>query len=422
MAPTSMVVRLLAVTGSDNVEGDPPPRWAVWVARVIAVLIVLPVRFAWEWVKAVGWTARRLLLRPLAGVLRRAWTSGGALTRFLWRRVVVPVGAGVRWVFGAIGAGSRAIGRLLVRYLIKPTGVFLRFLRDGLRRVFGALGRGLVALGRGVVRHVLRPTGVFLRAVAELVGRGLRALVDGVRWVFRALGRFAVRPAGRGLRRLLDPVRRRLRAAVTFVGDALEWAVRALTVPLAWCRRVLVVAPVRWLWLEVVVRATRAFGNGLLWVWRNAVVPTARTIGNGLRWVWRNVVVLTAKAVGNGLWWLLRLFTSAVIWAFRKVGRGLALLGRAIRAVCGWAGRRVALPLWRFAKQAFHALAVTPARWVGRTILAPAVRLTRRAWQAAVVAPARRVHSSVVTPVQLAGRRVRDQLRSAFGTRRNQDE
>jgi hypothetical protein len=253
MAPARAVVRLLVVTGGKDVEEDPqPPRWAVWVARVVAVLVVVPVRLAWEWIKAVGWAVRRLVLRPLAGVLRRVWTAGGALARFVWRRVFVPVGAGVRWVFGVLGVGLRAFGRGLMRYLI-------------------------------------RPTGALLRVVADLVGRGFRALGSGVR---------------------------------------------------------------------------RGFG---------------------------------------------------------KVGRALAALGRAIRDAFTWAGRRVALPLWRLLKQAFRTLVVTPARWTRRTVLTPAAQLTRRTWQAAVIAPARHVRISVIKPVQLAGHRVRSQLRAAFGSRRDWD-
>ncbi|WP_158848649.1 hypothetical protein [Saccharothrix deserti] len=353
------------MTRGNNTEEEPlPPRWAVWVARAVAVVVVVPVRLVWEGLKAVGRAVHRFVLRPLSGVLRRIWTSVTALTRFLWRRVVVPIGTGLRRVFGVLGAGLRGGGGLLMRYL-------------------------------------LRPTGALLRALASLVGRGLGALADGLRRGFRALTRFALRPAGRGLRRLFGPVGRGLRAAAVAVAGFLRRAVAST-------RRL----------LRVVLL------NPVVWCWRTLVVKP-------LRWLWRNVAVPTGRAIGAGLWWLVRLFAAALVWAFRRVGRVLAVLGRAVRDAFVRAGRRVALPLWRLLASAFRALVVipvrwayrtlvvTPAKWVHRAVLAPAGRLTRQVWRVAVVAPLRLVRTSMVEPVRLAGRRVRGQLRNAFGNRRS---
>jgi hypothetical protein len=66
----------------------------------------------------------------------------------------------------------------------------------------------------------------------------------------------------------------------------------------------------------------------------------------------------------------------------------------------------------------FRALVVTPVRWVYRVVLTPVGRVIAQVWRAVVVAPARWLRAAVVEPVRSAGRRVRGQLRNAFGWRR----
>ncbi|NUT47633.1 MAG: hypothetical protein HOV94_10050, partial [Saccharothrix sp.] len=129
-------------------------------------------------------------------------------------------------------------------------------------------------------------------------------------------------------------------------------------------------------------------------VWVARVVAVVVVVP--VRWLWREVVVRGVRALGAGLWWLVRLFGAALVWAFRFVGRGLAALGRAVRSAVTWVWHRVVRP-----------------------VLAPVGRFVRQVWRTAVVAPARWVGTSVIAPVRLAGRRLRGQLRGAFGGRRD---
>ncbi|MDU0293528.1 hypothetical protein, partial [Saccharothrix longispora] len=154
-----------------------PPAWAVWVARAVAVLVVVPVRLAWE-------AVHRLVLRPVAASAARVWAFGGKVVRS-FRAALGPVGRGVVRVTGAVGRGLRAIGHL----------------------VAGAVGRFAVRpvswAGRWVLVAVLRPVGRRLRAGVGAVGRGLRA---------------AGAVVGRGSRAAAGSVGRGLRAAARVVG------------------------------------------------------------------------------------------------------------------------------------------------------------------------------------------------------------
>ncbi|MFE2752790.1 hypothetical protein ACFXGA_12410 [Actinosynnema sp. NPDC059335] len=251
-----------------------PPRWAVWVARAVAVVVVVPVRVAWEGLKVAGRAVRRFLLRPLGVVLAWVWDGVRAVCRFLWHRMFTPVGHGLRWCGGVL------------------------------------------------VRFVLRPLRVAVRWLAGWVGRGVAVVFDGVRRALRAVARFALRPAGRGLRRLLRPVGRWSRRAGAVVGRFLR---AVLLRPLAWC------------WHNVVVRGLRALGAGLWWLarlfgealwWAFRVVGRAlravgRVIGDAVAWAWRLLARAFRAVVVTPVRWLWRV-------AVAPVGR---LLGRVWRAV-----------------------------------------------------------------------------------------
>lgn len=321
-APMAGVPRSSVMTGG-NIEKEPqPPRWAVWVARAIAVVIVVPAKLAWEALKAAGRVVRRVVLRPLLAALKWVATSVGALARFVWRWLFAPVGRGLGYVLDGLGAGLRAVGRFLVRYLFRPLGVFLPIL-------------------------------------AERLDRGLDAVVSALSWVFSRLSRFALRPAGRGLRWLARGLWRVLAA----VGRAVGRAVRVVVIiPLVWCWRTLVLVPLRWIGIGL-----RHLGTALVWLLRRLgwalLVP--------LRWLWERVVVP-----------VFRLFGDAVVWAFRRVAAPLwRLLVRVFRWVfvtpVKWIYRAVLTPVGRGLRQVMRTLVVRPALWVRASVIDP-VRLAGR--------------------------------------------
>ncbi|MDX6354149.1 MAG: hypothetical protein QOF98_1052, partial [Streptomyces sp.] len=117
--------------------------------RVLAVIVVLPVRLAWDALHAAGraartgleWLGRRVLYPPLRLLgLVLAFLLGVLLVlpaMALWRYVLVPVGPAAAWT-----------ARKLVRWLLVVPAVALW------RYVLVPVGRGvrwsLVALGRGI--------------------------------------------------------------------------------------------------------------------------------------------------------------------------------------------------------------------------------------------------------------------------------
>ncbi|MFI9009883.1 hypothetical protein ACIGNX_21885 [Actinosynnema sp. NPDC053489] len=238
-------------------SAEEPPRWAVWVARAVAVVVVVPVRLAWESVKVVG----RAAGRPLAVVLR--WV-GSAL------RAVG--GAASRWVFRPVGAVLRWFGGLLLRYLLRPAGMAVRWFGGVLARyVLRPLGavlrwadRGLRALGELLWRAFERPLRWLWRAVvvrgAGALWRALRVFADAVGWAFRLVGRGSA-VVGAAVARVF-----RLLVVVPA-----RWAHQVVVAPVgrvvARVWRAVVVAPARWV-RATVVEPVRLAGRRVLGVFR----------------------------------------------------------------------------------------------------------------------------------------------------------
>ncbi|GAA4011461.1 hypothetical protein GCM10022247_37350 [Allokutzneria multivorans] len=191
-----------------TVEKDPQmPAWAVWVARVISVVIVVPLTFLWELLKAAG---RVLIVRP---------------AEFLGR-----------WLFAPLG-----------RYVLRPIGVFLRAVWDVLARA---------------LRVVALPIGRVLRQVLAIV------IITPVAWLAKYLvvvplswlWRFALAPAGRlfgaacawAYERVALPLWRFFHR---FVFSPLWRGTRAVL-------RVVVVAPARWV-RDTVITPVRLAGRRL---------------------------------------------------------------------------------------------------------------------------------------------------------------
>jgi len=183
---------------------EPPAPWLVrWPARVVAVLVVLPLRALWDGFGA----AAGLVERFWDGVVTRPWL---AFWRFVGR------------LLRPLGRLVRAPLHWFARYVVRPVG-----------RVLDRLWHYLV----------LTPTLWLWRVLVAPLGRGLLAPIGrALRWAWRVAGG-ALRTLG-GV--LAAPFRWTHR---TLVAPALRWAGRT------------VVAPVRRAWREVRAQVRRALGR-----------------------------------------------------------------------------------------------------------------------------------------------------------------
>ncbi|MFD9378322.1 hypothetical protein ACFWBH_22690 [Streptomyces sp. NPDC059999] len=238
--------------------------------KIVAVLVVLPVRVVWDLLVAFG----RMLNRHLFGPIGRGlgWchrTVVRPVTRAfglvlvtllklvfvwpwvgLWRYVLVPVGQGLARLGSALSTHVLApIGGALLRYLLRPAG------------------QGISRLARAAYAHLLTPLGHGLARFLPLLGKALFV------WPWAALWRYVVAPIAVGAYRyVLAPVGR---ALYTYLLTPLGHLLRG-----AW---------------YLAGRISRALGRGLLRLWRGLVVRPARwahrrvatPVGHLLREVWR---------------------------------------------------------------------------------------------------------------------------------------
>ncbi|MEU8432240.1 hypothetical protein AB0F18_04910 [Streptomyces sp. NPDC029216] len=235
--------------------------------KVVAVLVVLPVRVVWDLFAAGARAAGRHVLAPLGRglgwLLVRLWRYGLkplALVVFywpwvgLWRYVAAPVGGAVyRYVLRPLGLGAAWVVLGFGRYVLAPVGAGLGWL----------------------LRDVVAPPLAWLyRRVLTPLGHGVRWLVRGACllvfvWPWVGLWRYAVLPLGRGAGWVL----------VHVVAPPLVLLVRQVLVP-AW---------------HLAGRITKALGRGLRWLWRGCVArplawvhrQVATPVGHALRQVWR---------------------------------------------------------------------------------------------------------------------------------------
>lgn len=269
--------------------------------RIVAVLILLPLRMAWDLLVLCARAVHRRALRPVGDAA--AW-----LFARLHRYVLSPLGRGaarlargtglvLRWVLLAVCYWPWAAAW---RHLLVPAGSALwRYV--------------LTPLGRGLLRYLLRPAGHGLARCAVWAATALGWLVRVLivrPWV--ALWRHGVVPAARGL----------------------AWLAKALLV---------------WPWVAA---------------WRYAVVPGAALayryllapLGRGLARTARGLYAYVLTPVGH----LLLAAWRQAGRISRAVGRGLLLLWRGLVArPVAWAYRRVATPaghavreVWRTARAA----------------------------------------------------------------------
>ncbi|RAY13653.1 hypothetical protein DPM19_18455 [Actinomadura craniellae] len=309
------------------------PAWLVVPARILAVIIVVPLRLAYELVR---------LLSPA-----RLFAPVGRLMGWLYRWTLVPLGRALAWLAATlVWAPLRWFGA----NVLLPLGLGLVWLAvNGFWNPLCWFGANvLLPLGRGLVwlfaNLVVRPLTMLVQALAWL---GHHALVVPA----RALWRYVLWPPLALLGRLAALVGNALAAAAGWTwwaaGRVLHFLIvvpaRLLWAGLVWTARTLIVTPARWIWA------------GLVWAGRTLVVEPARWAWRVLSWLGRVLIVIPVVAVWRGAVWTGRtLVVEPVRWA------------------------------WRI-------FVVAPARWTRDTVLRPVGRAVRSTWRVAVAEPARRI-------------------------------
>ncbi|MBT2413146.1 hypothetical protein J7I94_21725 [Streptomyces sp. ISL-12] len=243
--------------------------------RIVVLVLVLPVRMAWDALVVAGRFLGRTVLRPLGRAvlwLARAvffWPVVG-----LWRYVLVPLAKGVGWL--GVVLVVRPV-QWVYRWVLTPVGHALGWVYA---RLIVPVGLGLWAALVWLARYlVVLPVGWLHRWVLAPVGRALAWCGRGVAWCVRMV--------------------------VTGVGTALYWT-----------GRVLLVLPVLALWRWVLAPVGRVL----------AVI--GREVGAALGHAWR-VAGYISLAVGRFLGTLLRwIFVEPVRWVYRTV---LAPVGHLVR-------------------------------------------------------------------------------------------
>ncbi|MEU6080828.1 hypothetical protein [Streptomyces sp. NPDC047108] len=269
--------------------------------RIIALIVVVPVRLVWDALVVCGKALERTVLRPLARALGWLWRTlvvapftalgrGLAWTGRtlvvtplvrLWRQVLAPAGRG-------LGVGLVWLGRAL---LVVPWVALHRYVLAPAGRAIGTallwLGRHLVAIpASALYAHVLTPLGHALLWLGRALLAGAAAVVRGVGIALTALGRYV----------MVVPAVALYRYVLTPLGHGLLWLVRmAVVVPLA----------ALWRWV------LKPAGHGI------GIV--GREIGEALRHAWR-VAAYISRAVWRGVATLFRwIVVRPARWAYRTV-------------------------------------------------------------------------------------------------------
>ncbi|GGW40660.1 hypothetical protein GCM10010340_18270 [Streptomyces griseoloalbus] len=257
--------------------------------RIVVLVLVVPVRMAWDAVVVAGRFLGDTVFRPLGRVL--LWVGRAVFVWpfvGLWRYVLVPLGKGLAW-----------LGKVVV---VLPVLAFYRY-------VLIPLGHALA----WVYVRVLTPAGQVLAAIGAGVWTGLAWLgrylvvVPSVwvyRWVLTPVGH-AIAWCGKG---------------VVWCGKGLVWLVALIVTgigtALYWITRILVVLPASAVWRWVLVPVGRVL----------AVV--AREVGAALGHAWR-VAGHLSLAVGRFLGSVFRwVFVEPVRWVYRSV---LTPVGHVVR-------------------------------------------------------------------------------------------
>ncbi|MEU1850083.1 hypothetical protein ABZ499_12610 [Streptomyces sp. NPDC019990] len=263
--------------------------------RIIALVLIVPVRMAWDACVVAGRFLNDVLFRPLGRAL--LWL-GRALFVWpfvgLWRYVVVPVAKALGWLGDVLVVVPLV---WLYRWVLTPVGRALAWAAGGLGAALGwVYARVLTPVGRGL-SWVLKGAGALLAAVGTGVFTALA-------WLARYL---LVVPAVWSWTWVFAPVGR----AVVWCGKGLVWSVRVIVTGIGtvlhWIVRVLFVLPALAVWREVLAPAGRVL----------AVI--GREVCDALGHAWR-VAGRVSLAVGRFLGALLRwVFVEPVRWVYRAV-------------------------------------------------------------------------------------------------------
>ncbi|MFC4054276.1 hypothetical protein ACFOY4_31675 [Actinomadura syzygii] len=243
------------------------PAWIVVPARIVALIVVLPLRVVYDLVRLVARGIRTGLLAPVGRLLGAVLRGIGAVLSLL---VVRPV----RWLAVVVVLGFL---RWFYRVLLVPIGTFLALVGRGLGRLAGFL--------------IVRP----LRWLLAVTGRGLGFLFAGIALVFGVL---VVLPASFLWRYVLGPTLRALGAFALALGAGIGWSGRQLGRFFGWLARVLIVIPARTVWRYLLspvlagARGTWRLAARLLgWLWRTfVVVPVRVLVVAPARWVGTTVL------------------------------------------------------------------------------------------------------------------------------------
>ncbi|MFJ7590418.1 hypothetical protein ACIQZO_24135 [Streptomyces sp. NPDC097617] len=193
--------------------------------KIVALLVVLPVRVVWDLLTALGRLLHRYVLAPLfthvvEPVLRALGWLVTTLVKLvcvwpwvgLWRYLLRPVGS---WLYVHLLA---PVGRVLYVYVLRPSALVTW------RYVLVPAGRALIRLAEAVYRCLLRP---LHRYVLAPLGKAVAwawhvaGLITAALWrAFKWSGRILIGwPATQVYRYLLTPVGHLVRAVWRPVRD-----------------------------------------------------------------------------------------------------------------------------------------------------------------------------------------------------------
>ncbi|MFF4543040.1 hypothetical protein [Streptomyces sp. NPDC001435] len=267
--------------------------------RIVVLVLVVPIRMAWDGLVVAGRFLTDTVLRPLGRAL--LWIGRAVFVWpwvALWRYVVVPVAKALAWVGHVLVVVPLG---WLYRYVLTPVGHALAWIGRGIGAGLEWLyARVLTPIGRGIAR-LLKGVGIVLGAV----GLGVYTAVA---WLVRYL---LVVPAQWLYEWVLAPVGR----ALVWLGNAVVTGIGAV---LYWTTRVVVVLPALALWRWVLVPVGRVL----------AVV--AREIGEALGHAWRiagRISLVVGRFLGTLFRWM---FVEPVKWVYRTV---LTPVGHVVRDV-----------------------------------------------------------------------------------------
>lgn len=272
--------------------------------RIVALVLVVPVRMAWDALVVAGRFLNDTVLRPLGRAL--LWLGRAVFVWpfvALWRYLVVPLAKALAWL-GNVLVVVPAVW--LYRYVLTPLGHACAWLARGIGAGLGWLyARVLTPIGHAVM-WVLRGLG----AVAAAIGLGI---FGAVAWLVRHL---LVVPALWVYQWILAPVGR----AIAWCARGLVWLVSTIAtgigIALYWTARVLFVLPALGLYRWVLAPVGRVL----------AVI--GREVWDALGHAWR-VAGRISLAFGRFLAALFRwIFVEPVRWVYRTV---LTPIGHVVR-------------------------------------------------------------------------------------------